>query len=70
MLQINALNECYENTVGLQRNRLLPFCHFTLQHLQPSRLSQDVYDYKQLNVLYIKFHSKSIKCARDVAVGF
>ena len=29
-----------------------------------------MYDYKQVNVLYIKFHSKSVKCTRGVVVGF
>ena len=33
-------------------------------------LSLNVYDYMQVNVLYIKFHSKSAKCTRGVVVQF
>ena len=48
----NAINCCHFDIL-----------HYNLEHLRPSRLSQNVHDYKQVNVLYIKFHSKSVTSA-------
>ena len=59
---------CVTVKVRLQRNKLLPGVR-ALQHLQPLP-SSNMYYYKQINVLSIKFHPRSIKCARGAVVGF
>ena len=60
----SILCKCGSNAINCCHCNILPYSIFNLQD------SLNVYDYKQVNVLYIKFHLKLVKCTRGVVVGF